>query len=395
MRKIATSVFAWLIAPLWPITLIGLVLGAFVGTFATQSNSPGHIASAIVRVHQPVDPNQFVSGSAPAVDFPSFMSGEIAYLASPAFADAVGKGMGKPYRVSVTVSQLGQSPLIAISADGVTFDIARTIVDTAVRAYTEAVQQRTQKRDQAAADAISGVIDRMQADRQANPGEPQSTTALDQLELQLRSIQADSGRPAVEVVQAPLETAPPAAAPFWSLGLVGGALLGAVAALATALAWRVRVGLITSRSSLVEEFEYVMSPVVHLPGDEAVGRALYAQLHSPHSGRVVVVGASRTSGASTVARLLDTAVGERGADTATGVHRQPEDRERCIVVNGGSVDRTAELPDLISGSSEVIVVTAIGQDVFDATRVAVNCAANQGIRVSLVGTRRPFFKAGD
>lgn len=394
MRKIANSVFAWPIAPLWPVTVIGLVLGALVGAYATQSSSPRHIASAIVRVHAPVDPNQFVSGNAPAVDFPSFMSGEIAYLASPAFADAVGKGMGKPYRVSVTVSQLGQSPLIAISADGVTFDIARTIVDTAVHAYTEAVQQRIQKRDQAAADAISSVIDRMQADRQANPGEA-SSTALDQLEIQLRSIQVDSGRPAVEVVQAALETAPPAAAPFWSLGLVGGALLGAVAALAVALAWRARIGLITSRASLVDEFEFVMSPVIYVPGDESVGRALYAQLRSPHSGRVVVLGATHVSGSSAVAQLLDAAVGERVSGKAVGVHRQLEDHERCSVVDGGSVDRTAELPDVISGASEVIVVTAIGRDVVDATRVAVKCATNQGIPVSVVGTRRALFKVGD
>jgi hypothetical protein len=386
----------YLIAPLWPVTLIGIVLGAIVGSFATESGASAHIASAIVRVNQPVDPNQILSNNMPATQNDNYMAAQIAFLSSPGFADAVGKGMGRPYRVSVSASQKGQSPLITITASGVTLDLAQTIVSSAVNAYTEAAQQQTRQRDQAAIDSITAVLDGLHGDPASGSADAAgpSQSVLDQLATQRLTIQADMGRPVVEVVQPPLEAAPPAAAPFWSLGVIAGGFIGGLVALGAALTWRSRTGLITSHSAAADEFDHVMVPVVRLPGTDTTARTLYAQLQ-PRTGPVVVVGASDWSQPTAVAELLATAAAEYGSakvisvtemralpDLGTGV-------ADTVIVDGGAVENAPGLAEAVAHAGQLVVAAAMQRDVIDRVRVAVNMADSRDIPVSVVCTRRP------
>jgi hypothetical protein len=385
-----------LIAPLWPVTLIGIVLGAIVGMYATQSGASQHIASAIVRVNQPVDPNQILSNSSPATQNENFMAAQIAFLSSPGFAEAVGKGMGKPYRVSVTPSQKGNSPLITITAGGVSFDLARTIVSSAVRAYTDAAQQQTRQRDQAAIDSINAVIG--SPDPAPAEGAPApSQTVLDQLVGQRLAIQADMGRPVVEVVQPPMEAAPPAAAPFWSLGVMAGGFIGGLIALGAALAWRSRIGLITSHAAAADEFEHVMVPVVRLPGTASEARSIYAQLQ-PRTGPLVVIGSSEWSQPAAVARLLETAAAEYGSAkviSASDMRALPgldTGVADTLIVDGGAIENSPGLTEAVAHAGQVVVAAAVGRDVIDRVRVAVNMAASRDIPASVVLTRAQGLK---
>lgn len=392
MFNTVTTVLSRLIAPVWPITIIALVLGAFVGSFAIHEAEPGYLASAVVKVNQPVDPNQIISGAASPLVNDSFMAGEMAYLSSPGFYDAVGKEMGLPYRVSVTVSEQGQSQFVTISSEGATLELARKIVDSAVKVFSDSAQQRVKQRDQAAIDSLTKVLDKIvlpPAEGATPPTPAPGSGVIDQLLTERGLIEVDMERPVVQVVQPAAEAAPHAVAPFWSLGLIGGALIGGCVGLGAALVWRSKVGLITSRSALVDEFEHVMAPVVSLPGSSEVGRTLYAQLQPPRQGTIVVIGASDDSGASTVTQLI--AAAAHADEPVDGLGGAAKHGARLTVVDGGSVENSPGLPEVVGSAQELIVVVALKRDVLDSVRIAVNLAQGHDIPVSIVGTRRSLL----
>ncbi|MEI6253192.1 MAG: hypothetical protein WCP30_10330, partial [Mycobacteriaceae bacterium] len=68
-------------------TIVGVMAGAALGGFALDTKGPA-VAAAIIRVEQPIGPNQIMTGSSQSPDSQqSYISGEIAYLKSPGFAD--------------------------------------------------------------------------------------------------------------------------------------------------------------------------------------------------------------------------------------------------------------------------------------------------------------------
>ena len=87
-RKTARSVVSRITTPLWAVTLAGIAVGTATGGFFLHGNNTSEV-SALIRLYQPIDPNQILTGSPPSPDLlQSYMSGEIAYLNSPGFADA-------------------------------------------------------------------------------------------------------------------------------------------------------------------------------------------------------------------------------------------------------------------------------------------------------------------
>ena len=417
MRTIARAIiFRWT-TPLWPVTLAGLLLGAAIGGLALHASSESQ-STALLRLYQPIGPDEIMTGTAPSSEAQqSYISGEITYLTSPGFADAVAKQLNETKPPSLSAVQDAQSSIVSLSATQPDPSVADRIINAALKVYTDHVDQQTDERGQAAIDALNGVIGRLEAGAKeaqdpaggaaaggtATVTDPQAL--IQQLLSQRLAIEAQSQRSAsVQLVQPPTVT-PVEGAPSWSLGAVGGGLVGGIVTLAAALAWRKRVGVITSPESLEGLVEHVLLPTVRLgktseSSDAYAGlaRSLYSQLPTPRSGRILLVGASADSGTEEVAGLIAFAAAEHVgvrlvhlldrvhmfdmfeglADLADGA---------TVVIDGGSLDTSPALPRVAQDASQIIIVATIGRDVHDTIRMANRLARESDIPVSAVCTR--------
>ena len=282
--------------------------------------------TSLIRIYQPIDPDQIMTSAAPSPDSQqNYISGEIKYLTSPGFADAVAKQLSETIRHFIGNSrrQIIDSQPIGYPGD---FEKAQQIVNAALKVYSDHVQQQARERGQAAIYALNEVISRLEAEakkknqtrRKPPTRSKTSNPRIQLLDLQRLAIEAQTERPApIQVVQPPTEM-PAKGAPSWSLGAVGGGLIGGLLALAAALAWRKRVGVVTSPPALEGQIEHILLPTVRLgalteSSDAYAGlaRSLYAQLPAPRSGRILLIGASADSGTEDVAGLIAFAAAER------------------------------------------------------------------------------------
>ena len=417
MRNNVRAVFAKWVWPLWPVTMAGLVIGAAVGGWAMHSGGESQ-ATALIRMYPPVDPDQIMTGAAPDPDsHQNYISGEITYLTSSGFADAVQKQLGETRTPQVSAVQDSRSSIVSLTAVRPNYAEAQRIVDAALKVYSDHAKQQIRERGQAAVDAINAVAARLATEpvptEEPDPNAPVDTSStldaqharLQELDLQRLAIEAQMQRSsALQIVQ-PTTRTPVTGAPGWSLGAVGGALGGGFLALAGAYIWRRRAGVVTSPSeALTGQVERVLSPVVRI-GDLSdssdaytrLARSLYAQLPSPRTGRILVVGASTDSGSDEVTRLVASAIAE---------HRQVEvgylaedaqpaeshggladpDFNHAAVIDGGSVDTSPALIAAAEDASQIIVVVRLGHDFAEAIRVASRLADNTATPVSAVCT---------
>jgi hypothetical protein len=414
MRKNARPIESRWIAPLWPATLVGILLGAALGGLLLHASSPIE-ATTLVRIYQPIDPDQIMTGIAPSPDSQqSYISGEITYLASQGFAEAVAKQLGETIPPRLSAIQDAQSSIVSLSTTQADFAEAERRINAALTAYSDHVRQQTRERGQAAIDALNAVISRLDAQGQGATSPPGSApppndqqARIQQLVLQRLAIEVQIQRSAgVQVVQPPTETAVKGA-PRWSLGAVGGGLTGGLLALAGALAWRKRVGIVTSPSALAGQIEHVLLPTVRLgavtkSGDAYTGlaRSLYAQLPAPRSGRILLVGASEDSGTNEVARLIAFAVAEHARVCFIHLLEGVPAFERyellanltdgpTVVIDGGSVDNSPALPGAAENASQIILVVMIRRDVNDTVHMASQLARDLDVPISAVCTRTP------
>jgi hypothetical protein len=400
MHKSARAIFSRWTPPLWPATFAGLMVGALIGGMTLQEHRVSE-ATALIRLYQPVDPNQIMTGTGTSPDLQqSYISGEITYLSSPGFANAVAKQLNETSPPRVSAIQSAQSSIISLSATRSNFGAAQRIVNAALKVYSDHVQQQTRERGQATIDAINEVISKLQAGTSTS-NDPQAR--IQQLDAQRLAIEVQTRRAApVQVVQPPtmeeVTRVPP-----WSLGAVGGGLIGGLLALAGALTRRKRVGVITAPSVLEGQIEHVLMPIVRLgalPESShaylRLARSLYAQLPSPRPGRILLVGASADSGTEYVAGLIAFAVEEHapvcvvylvdGVQTLDGVEALTEGA--TAVIDGGSVDTSPALPDEAKDASQIIIVAMIGRDVNESVRAASQLARGSDVPISAVCTRR-------
>ena len=430
MRKTARAIiFRWT-TPLWRATLAGILAGAAIGGLACSANAATEMI-ALVRINQPIDPDEVMTGTAPSPDTQqSYISGEITYLTSPGFADAVAKQLDETNPPPISAAQSGQSSIVSLSTTQPDVPKAKRILNAAITSYTDHVQQQARERGQAAIDALDGVIAQLRAEP-APDGTPTVTdpeAQIGQLLSQRLAIEAQTQRSSsVQVVQPPSVT-PASGAPGWSLGAVGGGLIGGLLALAGALAWRKQVGVITSPSSLEDQIDHVLMPTVRLGGlrtssDAYAGlaRSLYAQLPAPRTGRILLVGASANSGTQEVAGLIAFAAAEHvdvrvvhlldraqtlsmfevssncPAVATNGVARTlgemrdmlPESMyEATVVIDGGSLETSPRLPEAAEDASQIIIVAMIGQDVNATVSMTSRLARDANIPISAVCTRR-------
>lgn len=403
------------VTPLWPMTIVGVLAGAALGGFALDSKGPA-VAAAIIRIEQPIGPNQIMTGSSQSPDTQqSYISGEIAYLKSPGFADSVAKELQQTTRPALSAVQDAQSTLITVSASAPEAQAAEKAVDAALKAYHARLQQQAQEQGQAAIDAINAVIDQVNgsaaaaqaaaaAAAAAAAGDPataavaaaasdaaaaaaaaqaqQNGARIQQLDNQRLAIQVQTQRAAGPEIVTPPRPTEVNGAPGWALGAVGGGLLGGIGALGAALGWRRWVGAINSPAGLADEVDHPLQPVVHLgsladdtQADAGLARSLFAQLPTQRDGDLLVVGASENSGSGDVARLIAFAADEQSAETTT-------------VLDGGSLDTSPGLPEAAATARQIIVVVMLGRDLAESIRIVAQFARSAGVPVSTVLTRR-------
>lgn len=426
----------WL-TPLWPATVVGIAVGAALGGMALQSSTADPSVSALIRIDQPVDPNQILTTNAPSVESQqSYISGEIAYLSSPGFATSLRTALNQPGNPNLTATQDSQSSIITLSATAPTAGQATSVIDTALRLYSDHVVQQNRQREQAAIDALNGVInglrDQIRIANEAPFLEPQYDEfgnlippppvpdtigfqdRINDLQAQKLSLDVQMLRPpGVQVVQPPTEM-PLAGVPHWWLGAVGGGLLGGLLALALAIVWRQRSGVITSMGVLEDEVAGVLWPVVKLRsyGERAKvtkseaenARAVYAQLPAARGACILVVGASAQSGTDGMARLLSFAAAEQGpVDTIRQRHANevierrilPRSRNSTtVIIDGGSLTNSSALPRAAGLATHVIIVAMIGLDTYRQARMVIKLARAHGVPVFAVGARRRWWAPG-
>jgi hypothetical protein len=355
-----------------------------------------------------------MTGTAPSPDSQQIhTSDEITYLNSAGFADAVAKQLNETSPPRLSVIQDGQSSIVSLSATQADVEEAERNVNAALKVYSDHVQQQTRERGKAAIDALNDVISRLEVGDQSVTSPTSSTptsnnqqAGIEQLVLQRLAIEVQTQRSApLQVVQPPTERSVKGA-PGWSLGAVGGGLIGGLLALAGTLAWRKRVGVITSPSALEGQIEHVLLPTVRLSAmtesrDAYAGlaRSLYAQLPTPRSGRILLVGASADSGTEDVARLIAFAVAEHAhvsvahlqddAQTFDGLESLADPTDGAtVVIDGGSLDTSPALPQAAEDASQIIIVAMIGRDVNDTVRMASQLARDSDVPISAVCTHR-------
>jgi hypothetical protein len=435
MRNTLRAVLTRWLAPLWPATAVGIVLGAALGGLAMQTTSTTTaVASALISVDQPIDPNQLMTGTASAPDsLQSYLAGEITYLTSPGFAAEVGKELNQTKTPDISATQNAQSSIITITATAQDFNEASHVIDAALRTYDDHVLGLSRDRSQTAIDAInsviSGLADQIQQDVAATTqydaaGNPTPIVTdrqrtlqgrIDQLELQRQSIEVQLQRPAaVQIVQAPTKVSS-SRVPPWTLGAVGGGLLGGLVMLALALIWRKRSNAVFSPAALEGYVDNVLLPTVALnaitglgeptSAELTIGRLLYAQLTPPRSGRILLIGASVESGAAQVARLLAFAAAEHhdvtlvhlldGSNDSKGMEKITAAEQvggpigdTTTIIDGGSLEAPPALLEVVAHAAQIIIVAMIGRDTTDLIRMTNLLTRASGVPVSGICTKR-------
>lgn len=422
MRKRLRAVLAELTTPLWPAVLAGVLIGATVGALVFRGG-PAIEAASLIRIYQPIDPDQIMTGAPPSPDAQqTYISGEVVFLNSPGFADAVAERLDETRPPRLTATQDAQSSIVRLSAIEPDFDAAQRIVGAALEVYSDHAQQQASERGEAALDALDGVISALKE----TPSVPQNQGAvppadgnqtvpslpahIQQLEVQRLGIQVQINRPAaaLQIVQPPTQV-PIEGAPSWFLKAVGGGLVGGLLVLGVAYAGRRRAGVVVSPSALEGEIEHVFLPTVRL-GELAMAsedyaglaRSLYAQLPVPRTGRIVVVGASRFSGSSEIAQLIAFAAAEHkkvseGYQTgdALGDFESLADLvdEATVITDGGSVDSSPALLAAVESATQIIVVVMLGRDLQEHVSMATQLGRGINIPISVVCTY-PAHKRG-
>jgi uncharacterized protein involved in exopolysaccharide biosynthesis len=135
MRKTLRTVVSRLTTPLWKPTVAGICLGAVIGGLALNAGTTRE-ASALIRIYPPVDVMQTMTASSPSPDpQQSYISGEITYLNSAGFGQAVAKELNESDPPQLSATQDAQSSIVTLSASDANFDGAARIVNAALKVY--------------------------------------------------------------------------------------------------------------------------------------------------------------------------------------------------------------------------------------------------------------------
>ena len=404
---------------LWPVTVVGLVLGGLVGLLIAMSGARSASAATLIGLEPAVNPSQILSGAPPSADAPqAYLADQLAYLTSDGYRRAVADDLNDGSPVDLTATQEGQSMVVRISATADQASRAAKIVDSAVAVYRRHADEASAKNLQTARDAVDKVIADIQSNALAQVGGDQA--AVDQAFLNDQLATLRGQRVSLDVAQrrgAGVQVVDPTLATEVAgsvsplLGVVGGAFLGGIVGLGCGLWWRSRSGVITSVDALEAEIAPVARPVVTLSprsgalvgAEVTVARTLYSQLQSPRGGRVVVVGAQPSSGAEAVGRLLFHAFEEHGSSAVVApddlemdraqMDALPEPAHTTIVV-GRSLGTAPLLVELLPNATHVVFVVRIGVDTASQVAVLNRSVAALDVPTTVIATRSTGFGSG-
>jgi hypothetical protein len=402
MQKRLRATVYGLLTPIWPATVAGVVLGALVGTLVAMSVSANAAtATTQVRIDPPIDPNQIITNSPmPADTLQGYLSGEVAYLSSAGFRDAVADELGADETPALTATQQGQASIIAIAATEPDAGAAQQAVDAALKVYGGHVYDLNRVRVQSALDAVNGAVVRLR--QQALDDAVRDGMVFDEVVFNDRTRDLDGKRvslesqidraPAIQTIESTVSESGTGSS-TQLLGGIGGGLLGGLLAIGAALAWRARSGVISSPAQLQREVTPlpVIAPEITIGKSRRsleLARALYSQLPQPRTGVILVVGASDGSGSTEVARLLHGAAGEHGAAKSFGVAELAGkdsaavrsalnaaisvEGHGSVIVDGGSLTGSSQVIDVAERADQILVVARIGYDTVPEVALATN-----------------------
>lgn len=416
------------LAPLWPLTIIGLVIGASIGMFVSSDVGRAATASTLIRIDPTVGPDQILTGGSSSSDVPqAYLADQLAYLSSDGYRREVSKALGLSSPVDLTATQEGQAMVVRITATADDPDRATGIVNAAVDVYRRVANDSTVQRLTAAMAAVDAVMATTRDDAIARVGgnvENVDQAALDaRLEtLRIQRVSLDvalrrgAGVDVIDPVWA--SEVEPSVSPL--LGAVGGGFLGGLLALAAGLWWRSRSGVIASAGAVERAVGTVLGPVVTLSKksgplsarETAAARALYSQLAATGGGRIVVVGTSPSSGANSVGRLLVHAAAEHGDAAAVDAtdsigmgdlrarlqgSNLPEpagDAVGTAIVVAPSFSTAPALVELLPFASQAVLVVHVGVDTTSEVQAALRSLAGLAVTTTGVATKAGFLDSG-
>lgn len=390
------------VAPLWPVTLLAMLIGAGIGALILHPPRT-HTAACVIRMDPPVDPNEIMTNQQPFPGVaPDFLASQIAYLNSVGFLDSVATHLRQPTLPTLYAEQGGKTNLVTLTGIAGTADDARKVVDAATQTYSEHIKKVDDLRTSQSLDAIRQVIDRLEgAMRQRGQPLTKPGDDLGQLYLQRTELQVQLARPPGVVIAEPTADRPTQGKlSMPALGAALGGLAGGLIALTSAQLWRSRAGIVTA-TDLVDEAP-LLRPVVPLSGavKPATARTLYAQLSPRDPGRIVVIGTSSESGTATVVQYLAFAARECGPVVTDSVFDPcADDADESlrglvpgkIISDGGDLGSSPNLIEFAERATHVVVVARIGFDSNKDLQIAVRAMLNEGVPVSVVYARgRPW-----
>lgn len=385
--------------------VIGVCVGAIIGGVLFSALAADTTATALIRINEPPDLVAIAGGANQTTpntqdNTGRFAAGEVAYMSGDGFAQSVGERLGKSKPPELQVVQDGQSTVVSISNTSPSRSDAIRAVQMAIEVYGQQLAERTDRQLQIILPALA------QWEQAADgPG----AQAIRELRDRIRLQAAQSSR--LPVLQPPT---PDYMSSHRSMigALLGGFLGGALLPLAL-VARRRRSGRLSFTPGAAEDcaltdiVDRILVPVVDLRqpprsawGDEqvALGRTLYAQLARPGSEEeartIVLIGASASSGTSTVAALLELAAAEHGPVQLTNAPIARPEPGTTVIVKASTIGAADFLPQVIASATDLVLVARIGADTTERVHVVRSATASSDAPLSAVFTCLPWWKFG-
>jgi hypothetical protein len=367
---------------------VGVVIGAIVGGLALTALSGNTTATALIRIVQPADLTAIASGATQMTpntqdNLDRYVAGEVAYLSGDAFAQKVGEKTGKTRPAELTIAQNGRSSVVSISNSASSTAVAIRTVQAAIDLYGQQLAQRADEQ-------LRSLLPTFSQWEQVSAND---APRLEQVQRLRESVVLQAEQSSViPIVQPP--TADTQSQHPGLLGAALGAFVGGSALPLAMMAWRRRSKRLWSVTDVAAAVDRALVPVVELrepPPRVSVqerkarlARTLYAQCCSPgRTQKLLVVGASPSSGAGTVSELLELAAAEQGSVQVVTLSPElvdiPElaasDGRQTLIINAGVVGSSRLIPAAVAQATAIIVVVRLESDT--KPQLLTVCAATE------------------
>lgn len=378
--------------------IVGGILGGVVfGAFGTEST-----AVALIRLTPPPEFTAIATGAdrtTPDTDvyISQYLAGEVAYLSGTGFSRSVAANLGQSEPDEIDVLREIGSSVVAISSSADSDADAVRTVQTAIDVYRAQVAQRAERQLR----PILPALDEWEAAANAAGDAPRAR----QIQILRESLELQAGATAnVTVLQPP--TVDDVVARQWLIGAALGALIGGTAVPLGLMALRRRSGRVMSSAEVSAYVDGMMVPAVDLarvaPRSRsknliALARTLYAQCPSPGRARtIVIVGASPSSGTSSIAWLFEKAAAEtepvrsiRLRDESTASFR-PIAGDATLIIDAGAIGESALIGEVVRQATELIMVARLNADTVQQIQAVRSATASGDAPLVAVLTYRPW-----